>query len=165
MKIVKKSNGYTLIELLCTISILSLVTAMSYEIYSYSLKAYKEYDITWEIQQDLRHALDAIAVDVRNADILSVAKGDWEDEGKSILTLNVKGKAVIIKWTYDSDKQRALYRIVNNSKNLIIRNIEDIAFDNKEGFLKISITTEKYGKTYNSSVVISKKVDKFQVNL
>jgi prepilin-type N-terminal cleavage/methylation domain-containing protein len=154
----RKNSGVTLIELLVVLGLLGVVTAMAAGLFSNSMGYYKNDDAQWQIQQDARFAIKEITKDVRSADSISITTPTEDGVTKYVLNLDNGGIPIIIKWEYDANGDKVLYRIVNGTKSKIIGFMEDIVFEYPQNVLTINLTTKKADKTFTLSTKLSRRV-------
>jgi len=138
------NRGVTLIELLVSISIMSIVLTMVLGFFSYSVKSNKYDDTQWQIQQDARRGIQQITKDVRQSIAISVS----DDQRKLTLSQQMGGNIIF----YISNNK--LYREVNSAKNPVINNAKDIFFtwDDVDKVLYVQLTTKKIGADNEYSV-------------
>lgn len=81
MKASKNKKSFTLIELLVVIAILGLVASIAFSMFSFSNRVFKNSNINYDVQNDIRLAASYLSKEVRFAthlDIISVAECEAE---------------------------------------------------------------------------------------
>lgn len=148
-----KIKGFTLVELLIVIGILSIVIAGAYNLFFFGNKTYKASSEQYDRQSIIRIAMDRIVKDVRYARDLelldnSVKDEEWEsklDNKYSYVYISEDGKSIkykkegfdtpiVVAGNYDGDMEYTL-------------SFKDLGNNN----LQINIGVEDNGKTYNVS--------------
>ncbi|MGD0844208.1 MAG: prepilin-type N-terminal cleavage/methylation domain-containing protein [Geobacteraceae bacterium] len=103
-----EQKGFTLVEMLVVMVILSVVIAAVYSLYLVHLKtAYKQDEVV-EVQQNLRIAMDSISRDVKMSGVLV-------PQGTPALTSNC---TATVLWINTGAPDGCIARIVNNPLNL-----------------------------------------------
>lgn len=68
----KKSNGFTLIEIIIVIAILGIVLTMAFNFFTFNLRTYNKGENRAAVQFDVRMASDFITDELRNVNIVSI---------------------------------------------------------------------------------------------
>jgi type IV pilus assembly protein PilW len=75
--LVKGKRGFSLIELLVVLVIMSVVSVAIYGVFSVSSRAYTTQDVTADVQQSLRAAMEVMLQDIRAAGLDPTASGNF----------------------------------------------------------------------------------------
>ncbi len=158
------SRGFTLLEVVVTIGILSLILGYFTAFYRNEINLYFSKDNDIELKQDARIAMDRIVSKIRMTENLSFSPGT---EGTGVI---YQGALVIINTTknepigeinyyYDSSKEYGEIR--DASGNRIAGNIKEFRLDRvdipgTDGLVQITISCgnnrSTFVKTYSTSV-------------
>lgn len=144
MKVRIYNKGVTLIELLLSTTIMAIVLLIVTGLHMYGIKAYKHDDITWQLQQDARYAVQQVLKEARkrpvsvDAGMLVINKNQYED---------------IVICCRHSANASGLYRQEVNrvtgavtGENKIAENILGFrALPYDEGYIEIKVTAQKAG--------------------
>ncbi len=133
IKNIKPEKGFTLIELVLSMALLSIVLAAAFNVYNYSINTYEADYKKMVVQQNARQALILLSKGIRQADtveIISPFKINLRtDEGENIKYYlekdNFSGKGV-------------LYREKNKGKNPVAE-LENLNFSFSEGEKTVKI--------------------------
>lgn len=97
-----KNKGFTLAELLVTMVIFVAVISAVIAIFGRVLEQQRRTFTLQNVQDNARYALEAIAREVRMADVLTPDIGDPQAGGfEQLEIINYKGEEVVFRWFYN----------------------------------------------------------------
>ena len=93
--IIKKHRGFTMIELLVSLGILSIIISLGFSTLIFGTKSFGKGTDQATLQQDSRVIISLISNEVRNAKNLRYSSDDFKDE--KYYTIEAKGGKIILK--------------------------------------------------------------------
>lgn len=140
--------GFTLIELLVALAIMSIAMAAIYQVFATSSKNFTTQNVTTDVQQTVRAALEIIAQDIRMAGLDPSTSGNFGIEQASATKLrftldtvdpgsgdyngavdNARSERITYEMVGNELRQRLYEGTVGEAEQKMIHNVENLTFN------------------------------------
>jgi len=124
-----KSKGFTLVELLVAMTIFIAVISVVVVIFTRALEVQRRTFALQDVQDNARYALEAIAREIRMADVVT-GEGGYEE----LDIINYKGEEVKFKWFLDEAQKQLKVKRGDNPYNPLTS--EDVELTNLQFYVR-----------------------------